>query len=204
MTINMIDGNFPVDQDVLQHNITELLIASSKYDLTKDETAYVLATAFGETRFGASAPIEGAYFDDLVENISQFKAENDYGYLTEKGEALGNTQPNDGWVYRGRGFAQLTGRRNYMKMQELFGENYEVDMVSNPNVVADNSTLAAEITVYGMKNGSFTGYSFSDAQATTDFFYNSRRIINGTKSAFGYKQHALNYQNSLTTDQSSQ
>jgi hypothetical protein len=200
----MIGENFPVNENVLRSNITELLIASSNYGLTTDETAYVLATAFGETRFGASAPIEeGAYFDDLIENISRTKAEDDYGYLTEKGRDLGNTLPDDGWKYRGRGFSQLTGRANYIKMQELFGEKYNVDIVNNPDVVASNPRLAAEITAYGMKNGSFTGYSFEDAKTTNDFFFNSRRIINGTKSAYGYKRNAQTYQNALTTDENS-
>jgi len=198
MTINLIDGNFPVYTHVLKNNIAELLFFCNKYGLNSDETAYVLATAFRETRFGSSGPIEeGAYYNDLVENITYAKAENDYGKGSDRGKDLGNTEEGDGFLFRGRGFAQLTGRKNYQQMQNLFGEKYDVDMVNNPDVVATNSTLAAEFTVYGMVNGSFTGYSFVDAAATDDFFFNSRQIINGFSNAYSYKLTALKYQEAL-------
>ncbi|MBC9176750.1 glycoside hydrolase family 19 protein [Pseudoroseomonas ludipueritiae] len=36
-------------------------------------------------------------------------------------ENLGNTQPNDGWYFRGRGFFQLTGRANYKEHAKMLG-----------------------------------------------------------------------------------
>lgn len=48
------------------------------------------------------------------------------------GNRMGNTGPNDGWMYRGRGLKQLTGKNNYAHMTKVMG----IDFVNNPDLVA--------------------------------------------------------------------
>ena len=51
------------------------------------------------------------------------------------GGRLGNgpESSGDGWLFRGRGFMQLTGKANYKR----FGDAVGVDLIANPDVAAD-------------------------------------------------------------------
>lgn len=90
------------------------------------------------------------------------------------GGRMGNTQPGDGYRYRGRGLKQLTGRSNYAAYAAASG----VDVVSNPDLLlhpkyaADSAAwfwsvngcaaLAADQDWKGLTrriNGGLTGYA---------------------------------------------
>jgi putative chitinase len=87
---------------------------------------------------------------------------------TKIGKGLGNTSKGDGYLFRGRGFVQLTGRANYRK----FNIESEPDKALDPEV-------AANILVMGCLKGMFTGKKLADY--TT--FINMRRVVNGTDKA---------------------
>ena len=57
-------------------------------------------------------------------------------------KTVGNQGGGDGWKYRGRGFNQLTGKKNYEKYGNMIGR----DLVGNPDLVNDPK-VAAEIAV---------------------------------------------------------
>ncbi len=53
---------------------------------------------------------------------------------------LGNSQPGDGYRFRGRGWIQLTGRSNY----NTYGKKLGIDLMNNPDL-ATTKDVAAKI-----------------------------------------------------------
>lgn len=59
------------------------------------------------------------------------------------GNRMGNTEPGDGWKYRGRGYMQLTGKDNYAQIGKYLG----IDLVSNPDLVSSSPDMAAKTAI---------------------------------------------------------
>lgn len=61
---------------------------------------------------------------------------------------LGNTQPNDGWLFRGGGIFQITGRANYTKLSKDTG----IDFINNPErITNETDSLIAAIWYWNMR-----------------------------------------------------
>lgn len=131
------------------------------------QIAYVLATSQHESACGKF----------MVEIWGPTDAQRRY----EGRSDLGNIQPGDGFRFRGRGYAQITGRANY----ETWSRRLDMDLISNPDIVYMNPEIAAGILVQGMLDGSFRPRHKLDkyikATAKQDFF-NAREIINADKN----------------------
>ena len=98
---------------------------------------------------------------------------------TKKGKDLGNTEPGDGWKYRGRGYVQITGRANYDRMTRALGLAAEENLVNDPDQ-ALRPVIAYRIMSIGMRKGMFTGKKLSDYINDKGCDYKeARRIING-------------------------
>lgn len=145
--------------------------------------AYMFATAYHETAFTMQPIVERgnrAYF-------------NKYEPSTKIGKTLGNDKPGDGYLYRGRGFVQLTGRRNY----SLAGDRIDVDLENNPDLACDTDN-AVKIMFYGMFEGWFTGRKLSDYfNASKSDYLAARKIINGLDRAALIANHARLFYKSL-------
>jgi putative chitinase len=122
---------------------------------------------------------------------------NKYEPGTSIGKNLGNTVKGDGYLYRGRGYVQLTGRANYQKMSANLGLTGEDDLIVHPDN-ALHPDVAYRIMSYGMRNGSFTGKKLGDyINASKCDYTNSRRIINALDKAAKIKDYAINFESVL-------
>lgn len=59
----------------------------------------------------------------------------------------GNVSTQDGWMYRGRGYIQLTGKDNYGKFDLIVPEN----IVANPDLVATKYPLLSAAWFWGSR-----------------------------------------------------
>ena len=119
--------------------------------MSKEETAFVLANANHET----------ANFKFMHEIDGRNQALR-LGY--------------QGADYYGRGYIQLTHLNNYKNWSKWTGR----DLVSNPNIVAEDLDLSAFIACSGVQHGSFTATG-GIAKYNGDW-YNARAIVNGDKN----------------------
>jgi putative chitinase len=112
---------------------------------------------------------------------------NKYEPGTKIGKNLGNTVAGDGYLFRGRGYVQITGRSNYKNFSSITG----VDLLANPEKALEPN-IAYQIMSHGMRNGSFTGKGLGKYINDSGCDYvEARRIINGTDRASliaGYAQ----------------
>jgi predicted chitinase len=122
--------------------------------------AYILATAHHET--GAFKYMREIWGPSAAQQRYEGRAD------------LGNVQPGDGKKFMGRGFVQLTGRRNYQDWSKRTG----LDLIKEPQLV-QKPAVAARILVQGSMLGTFTGKELGDFATFKDM----RRVINGTDRA---------------------
>jgi len=116
---------------------------------------------------------------------------------TSIGKSLGNTQPGDGYLFRGRGYVQLTGRTNYGNMSSRLALSGDDDLVLHPEA-ALQPDVAYRIMSYGMRRGSFTGKKLGDYISDAGCNYQqARRIINGLNRADDIAGYAASFESSL-------
>lgn len=127
--------------------------------------AYALATIRRET-------------GDTYQPITE-RGTRTYFQKYESRKSLGNTEKGDGYKFRGRGFAQITGRKNYTAASK----SLDIDLVNNPKL-ALNPETAFKILTWGMLGGNFTGKKLGEYINSKKCDYeNARRTVNGTDKA---------------------
>jgi hypothetical protein len=137
--------------------------------------AYTLATIKWETADTFKPTTEPGTDEDL---------EKRYGPSTANGPKLGNTEPGDGARYKGRGYLQLTGKRNYQRVNEVLGlAGTDSDLVKYPERLMDPE-IAYRVAGAMMSQGLVSGKKLGDFinSQNTDYT-NARKIIYGLDHA---------------------
>lgn len=153
-------------------NIVKACLANGMTD--PGQIAYALATSKHETGNFSLSIEQGsrAYFQ----------------YLEGRTD-IGNTQPGDGYKYRGRGYIQITGRVNYTTFSKKLG----IDLVNKPEL-AELPQYAAPILVLSLRDGLQTGRKISQyVNGTKQDFFNARRTVNSTDKATLIAGYASQY-----------
>ncbi len=161
--------------------LTFILDEWEKNHAAKDDRwlAYALGTTHHET-------------DAKIQPIHEYGSAAYFKKKYEGRADLGNNQPGDGVRFHGRGYVQLTGRRNYT----LMGKRFNVDLTSTDAAAngALDLALAANIMFYGMEKGVFTGVGYGKFfSSTVEDWVNARKIINGLDKANLVADYARRY-----------
>lgn len=146
-----------------------ILNACTRYGIAdKRQIAYVLATAFHESRLKPVIEIG-------------LGLNKDYGKKLKMGGGPGKRIPytTPDKLFYGRGFVQLTWFENYQHFANILG----IDLLNRPEM-ALQPDYAAEIIAIGMQKGMFTGVGL-DRYFNTDRTdpVNCRRVVNGLDKA---------------------
>ena len=199
------NGSFSVQKYGDRSSVVKILKHCIEVGIkSPDQVAYILATAWHESRLGTWMTESGW----LSERSAERYAEKNYGpkgRAPSRAKQMGNTKKGDGGRYMGRGYVQLTWKNNYKRMSDILIENSftytqdgvkygsgkdgtkRIDLVRNYEHVNRNKDLAARILVLGMDGGHYVddgkgldSYIPENGTATSANFQNARKIVNGS------------------------
>lgn len=174
------------------------------------QAAYILATAYGETggkmqptyenlRYSAkripevfSASRRQGLSPAQLAGNPELLANTVYGGEWGR-KNLGNTEPGDGWRFRGTGIPQVTGRRNFGIWDRRLG----LPLLEVPEMLMDLNVSARALVrpmldgwATGLKLGEFVGGDKRD-------YRNARRVWNGLFQADRYADYARAFERAL-------
>jgi hypothetical protein len=139
-------------------SVAALSEAARARQLTRAQIAYVLATAEHES--------------DSFNTLEEYASGDRYEGRTD----LGNSQPGDGRRFKGRGYVQLTGRRNYASYAAIT----DLELARLPIILMNWPALSVFVMIDGMLRGTYTGRRLDEfVNSGRQDFFNARQVING-------------------------
>lgn len=173
-----------IDPTVSQEQVDGLELLLGKMEQDKfwahiPQIAYALATVYHETA-GSFQPVEEGYYLGSRSKVKAFQKTLRYA------------------PYFGRGYVQLTWKKNYERAEQAFGHN----LVDKPDNALDPE-VAYLVMTYGMHQGWFTGKKLDDyIKGEKKDYADARRVINGTDKAGLIAGYARSFEKILSESSS--
>lgn len=185
--------------DKLKGQIPETVIS----EITMIADKFGIITNLRLCHFLAQCSTESGNFKAVSENLNYSKdgllrifpkyflgtlAES-YAHQPEKiasrvyGSRLGNGDETtkEGWKFRGRGFLQVTGKQNY----QILGDFLNVDLVSNPDLVATTYPLSSAAHFFYKNNL----WPICDEGLSEEVVTRVSRRVNGGDNGLQHRKH---------------
>lgn len=121
--------------------------------------------------FEINTPLRKAHFMAQILHetaMLQFSEELASGSGYEGRADLGNTQPGDGKLFKGRGWLQITGRGNYLECQTFLRQHLNDPTIDITSSSAAASQLATNPLYASLASGYFWRYLKPKLNATAD------------------------------------
>lgn len=193
-----IVGNFDSTQ---QQNINLLIKAMNEYGINDPLSQIGILSVInkecnfkpkGEVSYGTTSNDRirklfgkrvANYSDSELNNLKK----NDKEFFNViYAKTVGNQGGDDGWNYRGRGFNQLTGIKNYEKYGNMIGMGNK--LVENPELVNDPEIAAKIAIAFFTKNKSVSSLpKFKDKIEAASYFAD----VNSGGGASSHREHAI-------------
>jgi putative chitinase len=130
---------------------------------------YEIDTPLRASAFLAQIAHESGELRYMEEIWGPTEQQKKYEPPSELAQKLGNTEPGDGFRYRGRGPMMITGRANYQK----YGDRLGVDLVGNPDLATTPQYAFSTAGLYWKLNG------LNELADVQDFTTITRKINGG-------------------------
>jgi putative chitinase len=178
-------NDFGITDPMAQIGILSVIGKESNY-IPKSETSYS-NTGISRIRSLFGRRVSHLSDDDIDKLKKDDKKFYNLIYANTVGNGLDGTNDDDGYKYRGRGFNQLTGEKNYEKYGNLIGKN----LVGNPDEVNDPRT-AADVAIMFFTKGKKTGFpEFKTKKDAAEYFAD----INAGGGTSSHRHNAVKYSN---------
>lgn len=144
----------------------------TQFEMAANSAYNAISQALSQEGINTPFTLLGALATARTEVGKGFKPIEEYasGNAYEGRADLGNLVKGDGIKYKGRGYIQLTGRKNYGHCLERTG----IDFVCNPTLALDINNAAKVLAIY------FKDYKVNLACEAQDWLKVRKLVNNGT------------------------
>ena len=123
------------------------------------------------------------YSDEELDNL---KKDQQKFFNVVYSKTVGNQGGEDGWIYRGRGLNQLTGKKNYERLGNMIGMGDK--LVQNPELV-NKPEVAAKIAIAFLTKNKSSIPNFTSKEEAAEYFAD---INAGGSGAGSHRSNAVN------------